>query len=83
MAYSALALKSMGGVIRSSKANAEYAFHYVAERYASTLAAIEDDYLRERATDMRDVTGQGCNFSTPKTGSCCGWRKRPPIWPTP
>jgi phosphotransferase system enzyme I (PtsI) len=43
-------------VIHEQKANAEHAFHLVAERYAATLAAIEDDYLRERATDMRDVT---------------------------
>jgi phosphotransferase system enzyme I (PtsI) len=28
----------------------------VAERYAAMLSAIEDEYLRERATDMRDVT---------------------------
>src|SRR5258705_9323714 len=43
-------------LIQGEKVNAEYAFHLVAERYAKTLAAIEDDYLRERATDMRDVT---------------------------
>ena len=43
-------------VIHEQKVNAEHAFHIVAERYAATLAAIEDDYLRERATDMRDVT---------------------------
>ncbi|HEV2209951.1 MAG TPA: phosphoenolpyruvate--protein phosphotransferase [Verrucomicrobiae bacterium] len=43
-------------VIQEEKVNAEFAFHSVAERYAATLAAIEDDYLRERATDMRDVT---------------------------
>src|SRR3954471_2512361 len=48
-------------VIQESKVNAEYAFHVVAERYASTLAAIEDDYLRERATDMRDVTTRVLN----------------------
>lgn len=42
--------------INSEKVNAEYAFHLIAERYAATLAAIEDDYLRERAADMRDVT---------------------------
>ena len=42
-------------VIQTEKVNAEHAFHRVAERYASTLAAIEDEYLRERATDMRDV----------------------------
>ena len=33
----------------------------MAERYAATLAAIEDDYLRERATDMRDVTARVLN----------------------
>src|SRR6267378_6093321 len=48
-------------VIQGEKVNAEYAFHVVAERYAATLAAIEDDYLRERATDMRDVTSRVLN----------------------
>ena len=48
-------------VIQESKVNAEYAFHTVAERYAATLAAIDDDYLRERATDMRDVTSRVLN----------------------
>jgi len=48
-------------VIKDQKVNAENAFHTVAERYASTLAAIEDDYLRERAADMRDVTNRVLN----------------------
>ncbi len=48
-------------VIQEEKINAEHAFHRVAERYAATLAAIEDDYLRERATDMRDVTARVLN----------------------
>jgi phosphotransferase system enzyme I (PtsI) len=48
-------------VIQEAKVNAEHAFHTVAERYAATLAAIEDDYLRERATDMRDVTARVLN----------------------
>src|SRR5437868_3740484 len=48
-------------VIQEEKVNAEHAFHSVAERYASTLAAIEDDYLRERATDMRDVISRVLN----------------------
>ncbi|MDB6109326.1 MAG: phosphoenolpyruvate--protein phosphotransferase [Pedosphaera sp.] len=47
--------------IQEANVNAEYAFHVVAEKYASTLAAIEDDYLRERATDMRDVTARILN----------------------
>jgi len=48
-------------VIREKRVNAEFAFHTVAERYATSLAAIEDDYLRERATDMRDVTARVLN----------------------
>lgn len=48
-------------MINTQKVNAEFAFHTVAERYAATLAAIEDDYLRERATDMRDVTTRVLN----------------------
>lgn len=47
--------------IQDNRVNAEYAFHIVAEKYASALAAIEDDYLRERATDMRDVTSRVLN----------------------
>ena len=43
-------------VIQQQKVNAEHAFHTVAERYAAMLSAIEDEYLRERAADMRDVT---------------------------
>jgi phosphotransferase system enzyme I (PtsI) len=48
-------------VIREKKVNAEHAFHTVAERYAATLATIEDEYLRERASDMRDVTTRVLN----------------------
>jgi len=48
-------------VIREQEVNAEHAFHTVAERYAATLAAIDDEYLRERATDMRDVTTRVLN----------------------
>jgi phosphoenolpyruvate-protein phosphotransferase (PTS system enzyme I) len=48
-------------VIQEQKVNAEHAFHSVAERYAATLSAIEDEYLRERAADMRDVTARVLN----------------------
>jgi phosphotransferase system enzyme I (PtsI) len=44
--------------VQQDKVNVEFAFYEVAERYATTLAAIEDEYLRERATDMRDVTNR-------------------------
>jgi phosphotransferase system enzyme I (PtsI) len=50
--------------ILEQKVNVEYAFHTVAEKYASALSAIEDEYLRERASDMRDVTSRVLNNLT-------------------
>jgi phosphotransferase system enzyme I (PtsI) len=45
-------------LIRSQKVNAEFAFHVVAERYVAALADVNDEYLRERAADLRDLTGR-------------------------
>src|SRR5436309_2525440 len=42
-------------VIHQQKVNVEHAFQQVAEKYASTLSTMNDEYLRERAADMRDV----------------------------
>src|SRR5450631_122887 len=44
--------------IREQKINAEHAFHAVSERYAAALAGVNDEYLRERASDMRDLTAR-------------------------
>jgi len=41
--------------LRTNLKNAESVLKRVAERYAGVLASLEDDYLRERATDVRDV----------------------------
>lgn len=42
--------------VRENRKNVEKALFEVAERYARTLRQMDDDYLRERATDIRDVT---------------------------
>ena len=44
--------------IQQQKMNAEFAFHQFAEKYATTLSESEDEYLRERAADMRDVSSR-------------------------
>ncbi len=49
-------MEEVSRCILQEKVTAEYAFKEVADRYTKTLRAIEDDYLRERAADMRDVT---------------------------
>ena len=45
-------------LIKKERINAAYAFQQVSEKYIRTLSAIQDEYLRERATDMRDVTAR-------------------------
>jgi phosphoenolpyruvate-protein phosphotransferase (PTS system enzyme I) len=47
--------------IQKQKVNAEYAYQTVAERYATSLAAVDDEYLRERAADLRDITARVLN----------------------
>ena len=42
--------------VREKLKNIEKVLFEVSERYAQTLLGMEDDYLRERATDIRDVT---------------------------
>ena len=58
--------------IRDQKVNAEYAFHTVAERYVTALVAANDEYLRERASDMRDLTSRVLdNLLKSKTNLIC------------
>ena len=45
-------------IIHEKKANAEFAFHSAAEKYIAVLEAVDDEYLRERAADLRDLTGR-------------------------
>ena len=45
-------------LIREQKANADFAFHSVSQRYMTAMEQAEDEYLRERAADMRDLTGR-------------------------
>jgi phosphotransferase system enzyme I (PtsI) len=41
--------------LRSMRKNVESVLRAVADRYVQALAGMEDDYLRERAADVRDV----------------------------
>jgi phosphoenolpyruvate-protein phosphotransferase (PTS system enzyme I) len=45
-------------LISEQRVSAESAFQQVAARYMESLGQIEDEYLRERVADMRDVTGR-------------------------
>lgn len=54
-------LDEVSRYLHENKVNIEFAFNYVADKYAATLARIDDDYLRERASDLRDVTSRVLN----------------------
>jgi len=51
-------IESVTQLIYQKKINVEAAFHEFADKYQATLRAINDPYLQERATDMRDVTSR-------------------------
>ncbi len=48
-------------LMTKDRINVEQAFQRIAEKYSATLDSIDDDYLRERAADMRDVTARILN----------------------
>lgn len=54
-------LDEVNRFVEKEKINIEFAFATVSDKYAKTLAAIDDDYLRERAADLRDVTARVLN----------------------
>ena len=47
---------SVEGIIRRQSVNAEYAVAATADNFARMFAVMEDDYLRERASDVRDIS---------------------------
>lgn len=49
-------LVSIESIIRTQQVNAEYAVSMTGESFADKFAAMEDDYVKERAADMRDVS---------------------------
>ena len=51
-------LRKVDPEIRNDGKSAERALYDVSQRYAAALAATEDEYLRERAADIRDVAGR-------------------------
>ncbi len=45
-------------IVRSQNVNAEYAVSVTGDYFARMFAAMKDDYMRERATDVRDISGR-------------------------
>lgn len=48
--------ESVENIIRSQGVNAEYAAATTGDNYAQMFSAMDDDYMRERAADVRDIS---------------------------
>lgn len=55
---------SIKEIIRGEKVNAEYAVSETAARFAEMFATMEDEYMKGRAADVRDVSGRVLDILT-------------------
>ena len=51
-------LESVEGMIKDDSYNAEYAVRNTAEEFAEMFAAMDDEYMQARASDVRDVSSR-------------------------
>lgn len=51
-------LDAITGLIRSEKVNAEYAVHTTGEQFAAVFASMDDDYMKARSADVKDISGR-------------------------
>lgn len=49
-------LDEVNSELRSTNKNIESCYHKIAERYISFFSSMEDEYLKDRVTDIRDVS---------------------------
>ena len=55
-------IESVEGIIRTQQVNAEYAVQTTAANFAEIFSSMEDDYMRARAADVKDISNKllGC-----------------------
>ena len=51
-------LDAITGLIRSEKVNAEFAVHTTGEQFAAVFASMDDDYMKARSADVKDISGR-------------------------
>ena len=51
-------LDAITGLIRREKVNAEYAVHTTGEQFAAVFASMDDDYMKARSADVKDISGR-------------------------
>lgn len=59
-------VNSIENIIESQEVNAEYAVAVTGDNFAETFANMDDDYMKERATDVKDISERIINTLTGK-----------------
>lgn len=54
--------ESVENIIESQQVNAEYAVAQTGDNYSAMFAAMEDEYMRERAADVKDISERLINI---------------------
>ncbi|MDO4291647.1 MAG: phosphoenolpyruvate--protein phosphotransferase [Eubacteriales bacterium] len=55
-------LEAICSLIREERVNAEYAVHTVGENFSELFASMDDDYMKARAADVKDISGRVVNI---------------------
>lgn len=73
---------SIEGMIRSEQVNAEYAVARTSDVFAQMLEAMDNEYMRARSADVRDVQTASSQYSPIPPWISRGFRKTPWCAPT-
>lgn len=61
-------IDSVLNIIRTQKVNAEYAVALTGDNFADMFASMEDEYMKERAADVRDISERLISILRGETG---------------
>ena len=62
-------VESITGMIRDQEVNAEFAVSSTGESFAEMFASMDDDYMRARAADVKDISTRVISVLSGKSGS--------------
>ena len=56
-------VESITNMIRAQEVNAEFAVASTGDNFSKMFAAMDDDYMKERAADVKDISNRVISFS--------------------
>lgn len=63
-------IESVNNIIASQKVNAEYAISVTADNFAEMFSSMDDEYMKERASDVRDISDRIIRIMSGNDDAC-------------